>query len=147
MPDKDRRACCVRLACPYRQAHLQVTSKVTSTNRLLLASNVGERGRGASWARLDREFAPLLDLSKQQGLGFWVHGDGRGEVLNVRLESPVTFPLGRLPDRYVTIDYTGWRYFELVESESSRWSDYVWNDGKSPVMPIAERSISRRSRR
>ena len=35
-----------------------------------------------------------------------------------------------MADRYVTVDFTGRRQFTLVETESSRWSDYVWNDGK-----------------
>jgi hypothetical protein len=33
-------------------------------------------------------------------------------------------------DRYITVDFTGRRLFTLVETESARWSDYVWNDGK-----------------
>jgi hypothetical protein len=28
------------------------------------------------------------------------------------------------------MDFIGRRYFALVETESVRWSDYVWNDGK-----------------
>ena len=34
-------------------------------------------------------------------------------------------------DRYVTVDFTGPRFITLVETESARWSDFVWNDGKS----------------
>ena len=37
---------------------------------------------------------------------------------------------GAIADRYVTVDFTGPRYLTLVETESSRWSDYQWNDGK-----------------
>jgi len=33
-------------------------------------------------------------------------------------------------DRYITVDFTGPRLLTLVETESTRWSDYVWNDGK-----------------
>ena len=29
-----------------------------------------------------------------------------------------------------SVDFTGRRQFTLVETESTRWSDYVWNDGK-----------------
>ena len=32
--------------------------------------------------------------------------------------------------RGLTVDFTGRRFFSLVETESARWSDYVWNDGK-----------------
>jgi hypothetical protein len=72
----------------------------------------------------------VLDLSKQQALGVWVYGDGQGEILSFRLDSPKHISYGALADRYVTVDFTGWRYCELVETESTRWSDYVWNDGK-----------------
>ena len=37
---------------------------------------------------------------------------------------------GRIADRYINVDFTGRRSFSLVETESTRWSDYVWNDGK-----------------
>ena len=38
--------------------------------------------------------------------------------------------VGAVADRYLTVDFTGRRFFTLVETESTRWSDYVWNDGK-----------------
>ena len=34
-----------------------------------------------------------------------------------------------LADRHVTLDFTGWRYVPLVETESTRYSDYEWPDG------------------
>jgi hypothetical protein len=37
---------------------------------------------------------------------------------------------GAIADRYVTVDFTGRRCFTLVETESTLWSDYVWDDGK-----------------
>ena len=56
---------------------------------------------------------------------------GQGEVIAVRLESPQHMAYGAIADRYVIVDFTGPRYLTLVETESSRWSDYQWNDGKS----------------
>ncbi len=41
-----------------------------------------------------------------------------------------TSRFGALADRYITVDFTGRRFLTLVETESARWSDYVWNDGK-----------------
>ncbi len=35
-----------------------------------------------------------------------------------------------MADRYITVDFTGRRQFTLIETESSRWSDYIWNDSK-----------------
>jgi hypothetical protein len=71
-------------------------------------------------------------LRNQQALGLWIEGDGQGEIVAVRLESPQHIAFGAVADRYVDIDFTGKRYVSLVETESARWSDYTWNDGKSP---------------
>lgn len=67
-----------------------------------------------------------LNLAKHQGLGVWIKGDGKGEILNFRLESPKHLSYGARGDHFVKIDFTGWRYFELVEIESSAFSDYIW---------------------
>jgi len=32
-------------------------------------------------------------------------------------------------EHYIVIDFTGWRYFELVEPESRRWALYSWPYG------------------
>jgi hypothetical protein len=32
-------------------------------------------------------------------------------------------------DHYIVVDFTGWRYFELVEPESRRWAQYSWPYG------------------
>jgi hypothetical protein len=64
-------------------------------------------------------------------VGLWVHGDGNGELLNVRLESPEHIAYGAIADRYVTVDFTGWRYLALVETESTRHTDYRWPEGQA----------------
>lgn len=94
------------------------------------AASAGKVPQKASWVRLDRKFEPLRDLSKHQALGMWVEGDGLGEVIAVRLESPEHISYGAVADRYLTVDFKGRRYVELVETESERWSDYTWNDSK-----------------
>lgn len=77
-----------------------------------------------------RRFSPPLDLSRHQGLGVWVHGDGKGEVLNVQVRSPEHVSTG-IGEHYVIIDFTGWRHFELVEPEGRRHADYEWPYGSS----------------
>lgn len=84
---------------------------------------------GATWARVRRELDPELDLSGHQALGLWVRGDGGGELVGVRLESPRHVAHGAIADRYVRLDFEGWRRVELVEIESSRYSDHHWPDG------------------
>ncbi|MFA6472272.1 MAG: hypothetical protein WCU00_09560, partial [Candidatus Latescibacterota bacterium] len=97
---------------------------------ILSARSDGKVARNASWTRLNKNFQPLLDLSKNQAIGVWVYGDGQGEILGFRLNNPNHVSFGALCDRYLDIDFTGWRYCELVETESTRWNDYGWNDNR-----------------
>jgi len=92
------------------------------------ARSTGESVREGSWIRMEKKFDPWLDLQRNQGLGVWVKGDGNGELLNFRIESPSNLSLGARGDHFIQIDFTGWRYFELVEIESSAFNDYKWPD-------------------
>jgi hypothetical protein len=94
------------------------------------ATNTGQVERRGAWARYRKEFKPPLNLKERQALGLWIEGDGLGELIAVRLESPPPLAFGAVADRYVDVDFTGRRWFTLVETESSRWSDYAWDDGK-----------------
>ena len=97
----------------------------------LRATNTGQVRRNAAWARLTKRFEPPKNLKEQQALGLWIEGDGLGEILAIRFESPRHLAFGAIADRYLTVDFTGRRFLALVETESARWSDYVWSDGKS----------------
>jgi len=72
-----------------------------------------------------KTFETPVDLSGTQALGVWIYGDGSGETLNFQLRSPlhVSEALG---EHYVVVDFTGWRYFELIEPEGERFADYSW---------------------
>ena len=104
----------------------------------VLATNAGQVARNAAWVRFEKRFSPLLDLKARQGLGVEIEGDGSGALLAVRLESPQAIAYGAIADRYINLDFTGQRSFSLVETESARWSDYVWNDGKHPYNAYRE---------
>jgi hypothetical protein len=97
---------------------------------LITATNSGQVERRAAWACYRKEFKPALNLKERQALGLWIEGDGLGEIIGVRLQSPQHLAFGAIADRYVTADFTGRRWFTLVETESARWGDYTWNDGK-----------------
>lgn len=96
----------------------------------LAATNAGKVPRNAAWARLEKRFEPPLNLKQHQAFGVEIEGDSSGALVALRLESPQHISYGAVADRYVPLDFTGRRLFSLVESESTRWSDYVWNDGK-----------------
>jgi hypothetical protein len=111
-------------------ASLDETSEGPDGAGIFSATNSGKVPRNAAWARLERKFSPCLNLKNHQAIGVWIEGDGNGQIIAIRLESPRHISFGAVADRYITVDFTGPRLFTLVETESSRWSDYVWNDGK-----------------
>lgn len=93
-----------------------VSASITATN----AS--AERQR--AWVSVERTFDPPIDLSGR-GMGLWVHGDGKGAILNLQIRSPkhVTFAL---TEHYVKLDFTGWRYVELIDTEDYAIERYEW---------------------
>ena len=96
----------------------------------ITATNSGKVERRAAWACYRKQLKPALNLKERQALGLWMEGDGLGEIIALRLESPPPLAFGAVADRYVTVDFTGKRWFTLVETESAHWSDYTWDDGK-----------------
>jgi len=77
---------------------------------------------------MGKTFATPIDLGKHQGMGAWIYGDGKGEVMNFQLGTPRPFETHA--DHYVIVDFTGWRYFEFVEPESERFEDFSWPYGR-----------------
>jgi hypothetical protein len=77
-----------------------------------------------AWVSVERGFENPLNLSGR-GMGLWIYGDGSGALLNVQLRSPkhVTFAL---TEHYVRINFRGWRYVELIETEDYSIEQYEW---------------------
>lgn len=88
------------------------------------ARNDGAVRQGA-WARIGKSFVPPFDIAQHPALGAWVYGDGKNEILNLQLVDPrgVEAAAG---EHYIIVNFTGWRYFELVEPEGKFWFDYQW---------------------
>jgi hypothetical protein len=97
-----------------------------NTGFIFRATANGESPREGSWIKMEKKFEPWLNLERNQALGVWIKGDGNGELLNVRIESPEHISMGARGDHFIHIDFTGWKYFELVEVESTRFNDYIW---------------------
>jgi hypothetical protein len=89
----------------------------------LTATNSGAE-RHRAWATVERRFDPPIDL-RNRGIGLWVHGDGAGAGLNLQIRSPehVTYAL---TDHYVKLDFKGWRYIELIDTEDYAIEQYEW---------------------
>ena len=96
------------------------------TGGIFSAKSTGKSPREGSFINMEKRFEPGLDLGENQALGVWIKGDGNGQILNLGLRSPKHLSHGARGDRFVSIDFTGWKYFELVEIESSKFSDYIW---------------------
>jgi len=113
-----------RASAPSVTAKLESVAEDDSTYGRLTAVNAGQERRG-TWASFKKTFAPPLNLNTLQGLGVWVRGDGKGEVLNFQLQSPGHITQARA-ERYVVVDFEGWRYFDLIELDAERYTEYGW---------------------
>lgn len=114
---------------------LQLAEESTDTrggarNLRLSAKNQGTTSTGA-WARAVLTFpSPYRSIAETGAFGVWVKGDGKGALLNLQIVTPREFMNG-ISDHYVTLDFTGWRYVELLarERDAERMGDYVWPYG------------------
>lgn len=95
------------------------------------------RPRRGSWMRMGKTFPEPMDLSKHQGMGVWIYGDGKREVMNFQLGTPK--PYEAHADHYVVVDFEGWRYFEFVEPESERFEEFSWPYGRCAYSQYRDR--------
>lgn len=98
---------------------------------LITVTNSGSVPQKAAWARIEKRFDPPINLKDHQGLSVTIRSETGGAMAAIRLESPKHLAFGAIADRYFNIESNVCRRVNLVETESARWSDYVWNDGKS----------------
>jgi hypothetical protein len=99
-------------------------------NLRLHAANKGSSCTGA-WARASLTIpSPYRNLGGTGAFGLWIKGDGKGALLNLQLGTPREF-MHALSDHTVTLDFSGWRYVELLvrERDVERMNDYVWPYG------------------
>lgn len=111
-------------AAPGVTAQLEPLAEGETRFGRLTAHNATPARRGA-WASFKKTFTPPLDLDGKEGIGVWVRGDGQGEVLNFQLQSPSHLSHARA-ERYVVVDFEGWRYVPLVELDAERYAEYGW---------------------
>jgi len=119
-----------RQAAPGVEVDLQAAPQMARDGAVsgwLQATSSCSQANGA-WAQVVERFSPPLNLSAHQGLGVWVHGDGKGEVLNFQLRCPDHVVSG-ISDHYVYVNFCGWRYVELIEPEGERYAEHAWPYG------------------
>ena len=123
---------------PVRAAAAGVTATLAASSEHVKAGKVSGRfaaksaakSRRGAWARAGKTFSPHANMAKHDAIGLWIHGDGRGELLNVQLASPRQY-YRAIDEHYVRIDFKGWRYVELLlrERDADRFGDFVWPYG------------------
>jgi len=92
------------------------------------AASTKSSRRGA-WSKMGKQFSTPLNITGHEAMGLWVHGDGKGEILNLQRKStPETgYADG---EHYIVVDFTGWVYVDLIEPEGARHADYSWPYGR-----------------
>ena len=70
-----------------------------------------------AWTCRYKTFARPLDLRGHVGIGAWVKGDGKGELLKIQLYDGKGAGASHYRDYYIKIDFTGWKYCELKRPE------------------------------
>ncbi len=108
---------------------LQPADKTTLGGEAAMAYSAtnGAAERRGAWARMTRRFEPHFDMGPCEGLGVWIHGDGKGEVLNIELTCPPEYSRAQAFN-LVPIDFEGWRYVELLlrERDPDLLAEYQW---------------------
>jgi hypothetical protein len=143
--DSDKRICVTDFADlkSYKQntassaVSLQLAEETTDTkggprNLRLTAANKGATCNGA-WTAATLSFpAPYKNLGGTAAFGVWVKGDGKGTLLNIQFGTPREY-MHATSDHYVMLDFTGWRYVELLvrERDVEQMSNYSWPYGGS----------------
>lgn len=82
---------------------------------------------GYAWTCWPRRLDRPLDLRGHVGIGAWVKGDGKGELLKIQLHDTTSGDIAHYRDYYIPIDFTGWKYCELPlpEGEAVDYSQIV----------------------
>jgi hypothetical protein len=81
----------------------QASARYSATSTL--ADNSGWSVRGGRYRK-------PLDLSQAQAIGFWLHGDGKGEAFKLQLRDKTAGWL----DMVTHVSFTGWRYQQFAFS-------------------------------
>lgn len=89
---------------------LEPSSEVVKVGRFSACYRAtSTRSDSNGWCARGERYSPPLDLSPYTALGFWIHGDGAGEVLKVQLRDIG----GAWQDLVTPVDFTGWKYVEF----------------------------------
>lgn len=117
-------------------------AKIGSRSGCYSADSQANSRRGA-WAKAGKTFVPEADIGDCDALGVWIHGDGKGELLNLQLTNARQRSLV-YDEHYVTVDFEGWRYFGFLlrERDAGKHIRHVWPYGGHSM--IYRRALARK---
>lgn len=111
------------LVIPTRTVKAFAVWEDSPHGRALLLNVTAARPIGC--ARAEQRFEHPLNIHGQYGFGVWIEGDGKGEVVNLELRSHHLQGSG-LFQKLVVVDFTGWKYFSLIECGAAQVMEYQW---------------------
>ena len=106
----------------YDAQHKSLATKPGVTQQLELSTDLVKMGAASArytatstladhggWAACGRRYLKPLDLSAYPSIGFWLHGDGKGEVFKLQLRDAAAGWF----DMVTVVDFVGWRYVQF----------------------------------
>ena len=113
-----------------------------SRNLRIKATNGNDFSVGA-WTSLGTSYEfPYRNIGNCTGIGLWVKGDGSGALLNVQFRNDRKFGAATV-EHYVDLDFTGWRYCELLfrERDSERAFSLRWPYVRGASYDLCHRNL------
>ncbi len=101
---------------------LELLDGAPGGGRYALYSATSTLAKDGGWSAMARKLDPPLDLSKHQGIGFWLRGDGKGGQFKLQPRDEVG-----AADWYLTNDFVGWRYIQLPRATAAIWRTLDWS--------------------
>ena len=83
-----------------------------------------------SWAQASRVYSSALNIGTNGAVGVWIYGDGKGEILDLELFNGSASSPSAVDDHCLTVNFTGWKYFELplAERSTQQYDAWTWQN-------------------
>ena len=82
----------------------------------------------SSWVEAARVYSSALSIGTKGAIGVWIYGDGKGEILDLQLYNGTKANPYAISDHCVTVNFTGWKYFEfqLAQRSLQQYNTHSW---------------------
>ncbi len=107
--------------------------QVKAGRRSLKLTAINKSTKRSSWACQTFALDRPMDLTQNRAIGFWLYGDASGAKLNVRIDDSRR---SRSRSHYVTLDFSGWKYFEIVEPSVDPLIEYPYPASGANILKV-----------